>query len=110
MNLLAVDLGVRTGLACWTSEGRLVWYRSQNYGSKNRLGKAVFAILRSVELPSLLVIEGGGRLAVPWTNAAERMGWGIEPLHAEEWRRHLINVFRVEPLQRPENSIGTICG
>jgi len=91
MDLLAVDLGVKTGLAFWTSEGHLKWYRSQNYGSKERLGRAVFQVLHSVEQPAMLVLEGGGRLADLWADIAQRTGWPTEVLHAEEWRSHLIN-------------------
>ncbi len=35
--LLAVDLGVRTGLALYGGDGRLLRYRSQNFGSAARL-------------------------------------------------------------------------
>lgn len=39
--LLAVDLGVRTGFACYGEDGRRRWYRSQNYGSAARLRRAI---------------------------------------------------------------------
>ena len=34
--LLAVDLGVRGGVACYGDDGRLRWYRSQNFGGAPR--------------------------------------------------------------------------
>jgi hypothetical protein len=35
-----VDLGLRSGLALFGSDGRLRWYRSQNFGSQSRLKRA----------------------------------------------------------------------
>jgi len=90
-NLLSVDLGVKTGLACWSIPARLAWYRSQNYGSKERLQRATKTILEQFEQPGLIVLEGGGRLADIWISSALRNNWQIEELHAEEWRKHLIN-------------------
>ena len=46
-SLLAVDLGVRTGLACWGDDGRLRWYRSQNFGDAARLRRAIPALLEA---------------------------------------------------------------
>ncbi|PKP23946.1 MAG: hypothetical protein CVU06_05755, partial [Bacteroidetes bacterium HGW-Bacteroidetes-22] len=65
--------------------------RSQNYGSKERLGRAIRSILGQFSEPGLLVLEGGGRISTLWTTIAIRSGWSIETLHAEEWRRNLIN-------------------
>jgi hypothetical protein len=31
--LLAIDIGVKTGLALYGHDGRLLWYRSQNFGT-----------------------------------------------------------------------------
>lgn len=88
---LSVDLGIKTGLACWTSNGRLLWYRSQNYGSVKRLKGAIGSILGQFDEPGVLVLEGGGRISELWITMAVRTGWTIETLHAEEWRRNLIN-------------------
>lgn len=89
--LLSVDLGVKTGLACWTSNGKLLWYRSQNYGSTERLKRAIRSILGQFNEPGVLVLEGGGRISELWITIAVRTGWLIETLHAEEWRLNLIN-------------------
>lgn len=88
--LLAVDLGLRTGLALYTSAGELSWYRSQNYGSSARLKRAIYGILQ--DLPSLryLVVEGGGPLAVAWTREAERRNVRVLTLQAERWRQEIL--------------------
>jgi hypothetical protein len=88
--LRAVDLGIRTGLALYGGEGRLLWYRSQNYGSTDRLRRAVVGILGEIHDLEILVIEGGGILAVPWEREAERRGILILKTSAEEWRRRLL--------------------
>ncbi len=74
--LLAVDLGLRTGLALYGQDGRLQWYRSHNFGTAARLRRAVRGLLD--ELPELtwLVLEGGGHLAEIWKREAERRGMG----------------------------------
>ncbi len=84
--LLAVDAGLRTGLALFSREGRLVWCRSHNLGSAARLKKAAARIL--FELPDLeyLVVEGGGQVAGIWTHAAKRRALRCLLVHAETWR------------------------
>lgn len=89
-SLLAVDLGIRTGLALYGGEGKLVWYRSRNYGSTDRLRRAINGILKEIPDLEALVIEGGGTLAVPWEREAERRGILVLKTSAEEWRRRLL--------------------
>ncbi|NCA87203.1 MAG: hypothetical protein EOM83_16850 [Clostridia bacterium] len=88
--LLAVDLGVKTGLALFSSEGRLLWHRSQNFGNKTRLRKAIPWIVGMEEDITYIVIEGGGPLLKLWDAYLEKRN--IEVLHimAEEWRRVML--------------------
>lgn len=88
--LLAVDAGVRTGLALFTRQGQLVWCRSHNFGTVSRLRKAAARIL--FELPNLefLIVEGGGQTAAIWEHAAGKRGlpfWGVQ---AQEWREDFL--------------------
>ena len=90
MNLLAIDLGVKTGLACWDVEQRkLLWCRSHNYGSKKQVAKAAPGVLLSAGDAGILVLEGGGDIALIWKQAGNRWGWDTRILHAEEWRKNL---------------------
>jgi hypothetical protein len=89
-SLLAVDLGLRTGLALYGDDGRLRWVRSSNTGSRARLKKAVGALLREPGDVEWLVLEGGGDLAEVWRKEAERMGIGVHVISAEIWRRDLL--------------------
>jgi hypothetical protein len=82
-DLLAVDLGVRSGLARYGPDGRLRWYRSHNFGSATRLRRAVPAMLDGVRY---LVVEGGGTLAGIWAAEADARGIDVRWVSAETWR------------------------
>jgi hypothetical protein len=85
-SLLAVDVGVRTGLAVYRDDGRLIWYRSRNFGAAARLKRAIPALLHEAFDPTWVVLEGGGPLADHWATAAERHGSHVRRVSAEEWR------------------------
>ena len=85
-SLLAVDVGVRTGLAVYRDDGRLIWYRSRNFGAAARLKRAIPALLHEAFDPTYVVLEGGGPLAEHWNTAAERHGSRVRRVTAEEWR------------------------
>lgn len=88
--LLAVDLGVRTGLALFGEDGRLRWYRSQNFGSAARLKRAVHGLLNGVPALAAVVVEGGGPLARLWERESTRRGLAFRQLSAEVWRAALL--------------------
>ena len=88
--LLSVDLGLRAGFALYGNDGRLRWYRSQNFGALPRLRRAAQSMLQ--DLPDLqwLVLEGGGALADSWQKAAERQAIPVIQTSAEVWRQRLL--------------------
>ena len=88
-SLLAVDLGLRTGLALYGADGRLRWYRSQNFGTAARLRRAVPGLLHDVPGLEWVVLEGGGPLAHVWEREAERRGVQVRTVSAETWRAEL---------------------
>lgn len=90
VSLLAVDLGLRTGLALYGADGRLRWYRSQNFGSNARLKRGAFGVLKDLPGVEHLVLEGGGTLAELWAKEGERRGIGVRTVDAETWRRALL--------------------
>jgi hypothetical protein len=69
--LLAIDIGVKTGLALYRHDGRLLWYRSQNFGTAQRLRRGVRSVLDTLPHLAWLVLEGGGPLADSGTQAKE---------------------------------------
>ena len=105
-SLLAVDLGVRTGLAGYGDDGRLRWYRSQNFGSSPRLRRAVPGILAGVPDLTRLVVEGGGPLTAHWTAEAERRRIEVHQVTAETWRA----VFLLEREQRTGVAAKAVAG
>lgn len=87
VSLLAVDVGLRTGLALYGQAGRLCWYRSRKLSKTVRLKRVSHRLL--VETPDLawLVLEGGGSLAELWQRQADRLGISVLPVCAEIWRK-----------------------
>jgi hypothetical protein len=88
--LLAVDLGLRTGLALYDRNGRLVWYRSRNFGTAERLRRAVHHFLGEIEGLEMLVLEGGGPIADIWVREAARRNIAASRIGADQWRKELL--------------------
>jgi len=88
--LLAVDLGVRTGMAAFGRDGRLRWVRSQNFGSAARLRRGVRGLLAETRGVERLVLEGGGKLADLWRAEAAAAGLPATVVDAEVWRAALL--------------------
>lgn len=85
--LLAVDLGLRTGLALFGGDGRLVCYQSRNFGTAGRLRGAARGILDGYPDLGWLVMEGGGPLAEIWKHEAAKRGIQVLQIAAEAWRK-----------------------
>ncbi len=90
-SLLAVDLGLRTGLALYGSDARLVWYRSQHFATRNSLRRGVHGLLDACPDISHLVLEGGGPIADIWVRDAARRGITVRQIAAEDWRGRFFN-------------------
>lgn len=88
--LLAVDVGVRTGLAGFSREGRLLWWSSRNFGSVARLRRGADALLGELPALSCLVVEGDGRLAEIWRKHARTRRLSFHWVSAETWREELL--------------------
>lgn len=88
--LLAVDLGLRAGLALYRDDGKLVWYRSHNFGSTERLRRGVHTILGEQPDLAWLILEGGGNLAEIWLREAARRNLLVHQIGAEAWRQRLL--------------------
>ena len=90
VSLLAVDLGLRTGLSLYGRDGRLVWYRSQNFVTPARMKRGVHGLLNDLPHLSFIVVEGGGKLAPIWEKEALRRKIPMRLVSAETWRRRLL--------------------
>lgn len=89
-SLLAVDLGLRTGLALYAETGRLVWYRSKNFGSRGRLRRAAAGMLSEIPELARLVLEGDRALADIWEREVRGPNVSVRRVAPEEWRGKLL--------------------
>jgi hypothetical protein len=90
--LLSVDVGVKTGLALYSDQVRLLWYRSHNYGNKQRLKQDAANLINDLPGLSCLVIEGGGEIGALWIKEAARRHIPVIQTYAEEWRNDLFDL------------------
>jgi hypothetical protein len=88
--LLAVDLGIKTGLALFAQDGQLCWYRSHNFGTVARLRRGVHGVLVGIPQLRWLVLEGGGTLADIWRREAGRHDVAVRQINAAAWRQQFL--------------------
>lgn len=88
--LLAVDLGLRTGLAWYRDDGRLIRCRSAHFANRGMLRRALPALWQEVPDLRQVVLEGGGDLADTWRHSAERRSIAVMVVSAEQWRDDLL--------------------
>jgi hypothetical protein len=89
-HLLAIDLGLRCGMALYDGQGRLVWYRSQHFGSLPQLRRAAARTLGETADLTWLISEGDYSLAAIWERVAMRQGVRVQRVSAEAWRETLL--------------------
>jgi len=86
--LLAIDLGLRMGLARYASDGRLLVYRSHNLGTVGRLKRAVPRLLEMTDRH--LFAEGDRHLFEVWLREADRCRIPARLVAAETWRQGIL--------------------
>ena len=90
-HLLAVDLGLKMGLALYNSNGCLCWHRSHNIGSSERLRRAAWQILATERSLAWVILEGDSRLGVIWSKPAQKRGVSARLVSAHQWRQVLMH-------------------
>ena len=98
--LLAVDLGLRTGLAHFDRRGRLLRFASRHFGGRDALRRGAPSLLAELEALEWLVYEGDARLARAWCRPAEARGIQCLRVEPDTWRQALLL-----PRQRTESSL-----
>lgn len=83
---VGVDLGLATGIAVYSRDGRLESVRSRRFQSKDALRAAAGAILDEIPHVHGVILEGGGELADAWERAAVHRGIHCRAVHASAWR------------------------
>ncbi len=106
--LLAVDLGLRTGLALYRRSGRLAWYRSKHFGSRDGLRRGVSGILAGIPDLEWLVLEGDRALAEIWEREAKRRNVASCRVGAEAWRSRLLTRREQSSGPRAKRSAGRV--
>lgn len=97
--LLAVDAGLRTGIACFDAQGRLLWCRSHHLADMTRLKRWMRGELAMLPALEYVVVEGGGDVAKAWETEVQRQAKrigrsgkiGFMLVRAEEWREALLH-------------------
>jgi len=91
-SLLAIDLGLVAGFACFDLGGapRLRWYRSQHFGNMTRLKAAIPRILDDAAPLATVVVEGDRHLGDLWARLAEKRGAVVHRVRPEDWRQALL--------------------
>ena len=85
--LLAVDLGLAAGLACFRiDDGALLWFRSQQFGTVTRLKRAIPRVLDECPGLARVVVEGDQHLGDLWRKAAQKRGAVVSWVAPETWR------------------------
>lgn len=88
--LLAVDLGVRMGVAVYDRDRGITRYASHNFGSVSRLKRAARSIVCGIDPLEHVFLEGDANLARHWSRVAEPRGARCHIVTAETWRDALM--------------------
>ncbi len=88
--LLAVDLGLRAGLALYGEDGRLQWYRSTRFGTMTRLKQGLRSILQEASPLTFVYAEGDLHHFELWAKEATRLGAVARRVPPERWRAKLL--------------------
>lgn len=88
--LLAVDLGLRGGLALYGRDGRLVRFAAQSFANRASLKRGVWTILSEHADVTELVVEGDRALGAAWLKAAAKRGAHGRSVSPETWRARLL--------------------
>lgn len=89
--LMAVDIGLRAGLAVFDGAGKLRHYRSTHFASRAVMRRAVPALLDAFPEVDTLLLEGGGPAATAWEREARRRQLHLITTAAHVWRDLLLH-------------------
>lgn len=89
-HLLAIDLGLRGGMALFGQDGRLRWYRSQHFGTVSQLRRAATHIIGETRDLQWILSEGDYSLAAVWERVAMKQRVRVQRVSAEAWRGDLL--------------------
>ncbi len=88
--VLAIDVGMKAGLAWFTAEGELIRARSTRFATRTVLKKALPAIWTELPGVTQVVLEGQGDIADIFRKSAERAALPVQQFSAEQWREDML--------------------
>ncbi len=88
--LLAIDLGLRCGLALYGRDGRLVRFSSRRFASITTLKRAAWSVLAELPPLEVVIVEGDRALGEVWLKAVEKRGAEGRFVRPEQWRGALL--------------------
>lgn len=88
--LLAIDLGLRMGLAHFDHDGQLLRYHAQRLANKAALKRHVYDVFIRHKPLAALITEGDASLAKIWHRLADKWGLRIIHIQADRWRDDLL--------------------
>lgn len=93
--ILAIDLGLRTGLAVWDDRGRLRTWNLIRFRSPRALRDGIRTLVRDLDEDVVLAVaEGDTDLARIWSRALSARDIPVRTVSAHTWRR---DVFADRP-------------
>lgn len=93
--ILAIDLGLRTGVAVWDDTARLRTWQTIRFRSPRALQQGVRTVVRDLDDDVVFAVtEGDLDLARPWDRALTARGIRVLHVQAHQWRR---DVFADQP-------------
>lgn len=88
--LLAIDLGLKMGLAHFDHQGKLLRYHAQRLANKAALKRHVYDVFIRHKPLCALITEGDASLAKIWHRLAEKWELRIVHIQAQRWRDDLL--------------------
>ena len=88
--VLAIDVGMKAGLAWFNVEGELIRARSTRFANRTVLKKALPSIWTEQPGVTQLVLEGQGEIADIFRKSAERASIPVQQFSAEDWREEML--------------------
>lgn len=89
-HLLAIDLGLRGGMALYGQDGRLRWFRAQHFGCVTQLRRAATRIIGETQNLQWILSEGDYSLAAVWERVAMKQQVRVQRVSAQAWRGDLM--------------------